>query len=452
LESSYKLSTLKRSTIAISSVVLVEVILGLAVGSFAIMSDGLHALLDALTMLMLLITTRISVKPPDEEHMYGHEKFESVGGLIGGIALLGIALVILYENLLRVLKNQTISFGIEYVGFIAIAYTFCIDFFRIGTFLKARRSESTTMKAGFYHAVADLSSTIIAFLGFGLATLGFRYGDSLASMVLGVLLTYLSVRLVWSSGMELTDTISKEVADRVRREILGTKEICSCSDLKIRKAGEKTYVRATVQVPDYLGLEEAHDLASRVEAKIKNLLGNAEAVIHTEPWKTEMPTEKLVEKMATEIEGVREAHETNAAYTDGKLFITLHAYVDPQLSVERAHEIAEKIEDRIEERIRNVENVAVHIEPFSVRRRRGSMVNEEEIRNIVHKTAKNYQQAFRVKRMVTYVAGKKRYINIDCSFTKQISVEDAHKISSQIEENIREHFVETTVVVHMEPG
>jgi cation diffusion facilitator family transporter len=384
--------------------------------------------------------------------MYGHEKFESVGGLIGGIALLGIALVILYENLLRVLKNQTISFGIEYVGFIAIAYTFCIDFFRIGTFLKARRSESTTMKAGFYHAVADLSSTIIAFLGFGLATLGFRYGDSLASMVLGVLLTYLSVRLVWSSGMELTDTISKEVADRVRREILGTKEICSCSDLKIRKAGEKTYVRATVQVPDYLGLEEAHDLASRVEAKIKNLLGNAEAVIHTEPWKTEMPTEKLVEKMATEIEGVREAHETNAAYTDGKLFITLHAYVDPQLSVERAHEIAEKIEDRIEERIRNVENVAVHIEPFSVRRRRGSMVNEEEIRNIVHKTAKNYQQAFRVKRMVTYVAGKKRYINIDCSFTKQISVEDAHKISSQIEENIREHFVETTVVVHMEPG
>jgi divalent metal cation (Fe/Co/Zn/Cd) transporter len=252
--------------------------------------------------------------------------------------------------------------------------------------------------------------------------------------------------------MELTDTISKGVATKVEREILGTKEVCSCNDLKIRKAGEKTYVRATVQVPDYLGLEEAHDLASRVEAKIKNLLGNAEAVIHTEPWKTEMPTEKLVEKMATEIEGVREAHETNAAYTDGKLFITLHAYVDPKLSVERAHEIAEKIEDRIEERIRNVENVAVHIEPFSVRRRRGSMVNEEEIRNIVHKTAKNYQQAFRVKRMVTYVAGKKRYINIDCSFTKQISVEDAHKISSQIEENIREHFVETTVVVHMEPS
>ena len=426
--------------------------MGLAVGSLAIVSDGLHALLDALTMLMLLIATRMSVKPPDEEHMYGHEKFESVGGLIGGIALVGIAIVIIYEAILKVLNNQTVNFGIWYIGFIAIAYTFCIDFFRVGTFLRARRSESTTMRAGFYHAVADLSSTVIAFLGFGLATLGFYYGDSLASMVLGVLLTYLSVKLIWGSGMELTDTISRGVAEKVKREILGTKQVCSCSDLKIRKAGEKTFVRATVQVPDYLSLEEAHDLASRVEGKIKNALGNADVAIHTEPCKTETPSEKLVEELATEVEGVKEVHEINATYTDGKLYITLHAYVEPTLSVEKAHEIAERIEDKIEERIGNVENVSVHVEPFNVRRRKGSMVNEEEIRNVVHRTAENYQQAFRVRRIVTYVAGKKRYVNIDCSFTKQVSIEEAHKISSQIEENLREHFAETTVTVHMEPS
>jgi cation diffusion facilitator family transporter len=452
LESSYKLRTLKRSTIAISSVVLVEIVLGLAVGSLAIVSDGLHALLDALTTLMILIATQMSVKPPDEEHMYGHEKFESVGGLMGGIALVGIAILIIYEAVLKVLKNQVINFGLEYMGFIAIAYTFCIDFFRVGTFLRARRSESTTMRAGFYHAVADLSSTVIAFLGFGLATLGFYYGDSLASIVLGILLTYLSVKLIWGSGMELTDAISRGVAEKVKKEILATKQVCNCSDLKIRKAGEKTFVRATVQVPDYLSLEEAHDLASRVEGKIKNALGNADVTIHTEPCKTERPTENLVKELATKVEGVKEVHEINATYTDGKLYITLHAYVEPTLSVEKAHEIAEKIEDKIQERIGNIENVSVHIEPFNVRRRKGSMVNEEEIRNVVRRAAENYQQAFRVRRIVTYVAGEKRYVNIDCSFTKQISIEEAHKISSQIEENLQEYFAETTVTVHMEPS
>jgi divalent metal cation (Fe/Co/Zn/Cd) transporter len=164
-----------------------------------------------------------------------------------------------------------------------------------------------------------------------------------------------------------------------------------------------------------------------------------------------MPTEELVEKLATEVEGVREAHEVNAAYTDEKLYITLHAYVDPQLSVEKAHEIAERIEDKIQEKMRNVENVSVHIEPFNVMRRKGLTVNEDEIRKLVQETAENYQQAFRVRRIVTYMAGKKRYINIDCSFTKQISVEEAHKIASQIEENLRERFEETTVIVHMEP-
>jgi len=452
LESAYKLRTLLRSTIAISSVILVEVILGLMVNSLAIVSDGLHALLDALTMFMLFVATRMSVKPPDEEHMYGHEKFESVGGLIGGFALTSVALLIMYEAVLKTVTHQTVNLGIEYVGFIAIGYTFCIDFFRVGMLMRARRSESVTMRAGFYHAIADLSSTVIAFVGFGLATLGLNYGDSLASMVLGVLLTYLSVKLVWSSGMELTDTVSKGLANRVRKEILGTDGVYRFEDLKIRKAGEKTFVRATLQVPDYMDLEEAHDLASDVEAKIKKMLGNAEVAIHTEPCVTEMSTEKLVEKLATGVAGVKEAHEVNVAYAKSKLYITLHAYVDPKLSVEEAHEIAERIEMKIEQELRNVEDVAVHVEPLRLGKRRGATVDEAEIRKIVHAVADGYQQAFHVKGIITYVAGRKRYINIDCSFTKQISIEKAHEIASQIEEHVKEHFAETTVTVHVEPS
>jgi cation diffusion facilitator family transporter len=452
LESEYKLRTLKLSSVAIVTVVFVEVTIGFAVNSLAIASDGLHALLDALTTLLLFVATRESAKPPDEEHMYGHEKFESIGGLVGGIALIGIALLILYEAVLKVLSGQSVNFGLEYAGFIAVGYTFCIDFFRVGTLLKARKSESAAMRAGFYHALADMSSTIIAFLGFGLATLNFRYGDSLASIVLGTLLSYLSVKLAWSSGMELTDTISKTVAGKVRREIVGTEGVCRLESLKIRKAGEKAFVRATVQVPDYLNLEEAHELTSKIESNIRNVLGKCDVAIHTEPCKPEMPTEKLVEKLAIGVQGVKEVHEISTAHVDGKLYITLHAYVDPRISVEAAYAIAQKIENRIEERMAEVEDVSVHMEPFSPQTRKGSTVNEEEIRSIIHSIAENYRQAFHVKGIVTYVARKKRYINIDCSFTKQISLEEAHKVASQIEEKLKEHFVETSVTVNIESG
>jgi divalent metal cation (Fe/Co/Zn/Cd) transporter len=308
------------------------------------------------------------------------------------------------------------------------------------------------MKAGLYHAIADLSSTVIAFVGFGLASLGVSIGDALASVVLSVFLSYLSVRLVWSSGMELSDTISKDVADKVRKEILATKAVCKCEGLKIRKVGDKAFVRVTVQVPDYLDLEEAHDLTSEIEANIKKVVGNAEVAIHTEPCETDMPTQRLVEKLATEVHGVKEAHEINTSYTDGKLYITLHVYVDPKLSVEEAHEIAEEIEDKIEGRVANLENVAVHVEPFSPKKRRGSMVDENEIIKVVYGVGRNHQRTFRIKRIVTYIADKKRYINIDCCFVKEMSIEEAHEVTSQIEETLRERFEETIVVVHMEPN
>ena len=96
-ESKYKLRTLQISAIAIFSVVIVEVTLGLTVNSLAIFSDGLHALLDAVSTVMLFIAVRASMKPADEEHTYGHEKFETIGGLIGGIVLIAVAFLIFYE-------------------------------------------------------------------------------------------------------------------------------------------------------------------------------------------------------------------------------------------------------------------------------------------------------------------------------------------------------------------
>lgn len=452
MESRFKLRTLERSAVAIASVVVVEVFLGLAVNSLAIISDGLHAVLDTFTTALLFVATRASLKPPDEEHMYGHEKFESIGGLIGGIALVGVALLIIYEAFSKIVAGQTVNLGIEYVGFIAIAYTFCIDIFRVSSFARGRKTESTTVKVGFYHALADMTSTLIAFLGFGLATLGFFYGDSLASVVLGVLLIFMSIRLIRGTGMELADTVPKDVAEKVREEIANTQGVLKYEALKIRRVGDKTFVRASIQVPDYLSVEEAHAVASTIEANIKNALGNADVLIHVEPLPPEMRTEKRVEKLATQVKGVEEAYEIEKVYSEGKLHIVLHAHVDPKLSVEEAHVIAEKIEKKISENLKEVEDVTVHMEPFDVKVRKGTAVDESEVRRIAQKTAESYQQALRIRSILAYTAGKKRYVNVVCSLKKQISIEQAHEIATRIEENVQERFSETVVTVHIEPG
>ena len=448
-ESNYKLNALKISAIAIFSVVIVEVSVGFFVNSLAILSDGLHALLDAVSTIMLFFAVRASIKPPDEEHTYGHEKFETIGGLIGGIVLIAVAFLIFYEAALRLIVPQQIHQNVELAGFIAIAYALFVASLRVTVFRKTQHIESPSMKAGLYDAISDLSSTLLALLGFGLATLGFYYGDALASIFLGVMLSYLSVKLVKFSVMELSDTASKELVQKTRKVILSHEGIVKNENLKVRKVSSKIFIDASVQVPSHMPLEEAHSLVSRIEADLKQALGNVDATIHIEPSEKEKKMDRLVEKLAT-VEGVKEVHEISTIYTGGKLYITLHAYVDPELSVEEAHKIAETIERRMHTEIKPLENVTVHVEPSGVAVP-AIEVDEAQLRRVVYDVAKGIAGNLRIKRIVTYVAEGKRYINIDCCFTKQVPIKEAHNIASQVEKETKEHFASSVVTVHIEP-
>ena len=365
LESTRKLKTLRIAAVAIFSVVIVEVSIGLVVNSLAILSDGLHALLDALSTIMLFFAVRAAIKPPDEEHTYGHEKFETIGGLIGGIVLIAVAFLIFYEAAMRLMSHAEIATGVELTGFIAIGYALAIASLRVTVFRKAEHVESPSMKAGFYDAVSDLGSTLIALLGFGLATLGFFYGDAIASIFLGIMLSYLSSKLVRFSVMELSDTASKGLVTKIRKIILSNEGVVKITNLKVRKVSAKIFVEASIEVPSQMPLEEAHSLASTIESELMKGLGKVDATIHIEPSEKSTKMDELIKKMAT-VNGVDEVHEVSTIYTSGRFYITLHAYVNPELSVEEAHKIAETIESRMHSEIKALENITVHIEPSGV--------------------------------------------------------------------------------------
>ena len=97
-----KVRALQLSFVAIASVVVFEGAVGLVTNSLAILGDAAHALLDTVTTLILLVTTQLSLKPPDEEHLYGHGKIEPIGGLIGGVALIGLAAYLFYLSLIHI--------------------------------------------------------------------------------------------------------------------------------------------------------------------------------------------------------------------------------------------------------------------------------------------------------------------------------------------------------------
>ena len=198
-----------------------------------------------------------------------------------------------------------------------------------------------------------------------------------------------------------------------------------------------------------MSLEEAHALASDIEENLTKTFGNVEATIHIEPAEEKTKMERLVEKLAT-VENVKEVHDIVTVYAHGKLYITLHVYVDPNLSVEEAHEIADKIESNMHAEIKQLENVTVHVEPHGAEIRKAK-ISEDEMKKLIDELVGKVKTDLRLKKTVTYSAEGKRYINVDCCFTKHVPLTEAHEIASQVEKKISEYFAGAVVTVHIEP-
>jgi len=449
-----KVRALQLSFIAIASVVVVEGIIGLVTNSLAILSDAAHALFDSVTTLILLVTTKIALKPPDEEHLYGHGKIESIGGMIGGIALIGLVAFLFYEAINRFLLVEQVGQLVSHdiIGFGAVGYTMAVDFFRIGT-LWGRGKDSSTVKASLYHALSDFASTVIALVGFGLTFIGGDDRiDAAASIVLGSLLVYLTIGLIRSSGAELSDQISKNVVETVRKAILDTKDVSMCKELKARKVGTKTYVETTICVPSSMELAQAHNVASQIEANVNRLYGDSSVTVHIEPEGGGMPMEKQIETLAMKVSGVKEVHNMSSVFSKGKLFITLHVMVDPAMPLEKAHGIAEEIEENLKGKMGYVENVTVHIEPYEAGTPQEISVKDTQVERMIRQIVAKHPSIKSVKRVVTYMSEKRRHINIDCAFDKGVSVEAMHDTVSHVEEEIKNRFKEADVTIHAEPS
>ncbi|MFH0848040.1 MAG: cation-efflux pump [archaeon] len=445
-----KIRALELSLVAIGSVVLFELVAGTIANSLVILSDAGHAAFDTITTLMLLITVRLAQRPPDENHTYGHEKIESIGGLVAGITLLVIAVSLVYESGSRLAFGGT-SPQPELIGFLAIGYTLCVDVFRIGTLRKAKGGGDVTVKANLYHAIGDMGSTTVALAGYFLATkIGIPQADAIGSLILGVFLAYLSVSLTRSSGMELSDSIPNKTLKEVQKRISGVEGVLRYKELKARKVGARYFVDTTAILPEFADLHAAHEMATRIENSITSLLSNATVVVHVEPQTGEPSLRSKIESMTLAADGVRGVHSIELSLAEGIMHIVLHAQVDAELSVEKAHKIAENIERNIQSEVGQDAKITVHLEPFRHEKIEQDSLVERRLEEAVRQLSQK-RPGVRTKNVTTYLSGGKKYVNIELTFDKNRSVEEAHRISSEMERELQDKFDNIIATIHAEP-
>ena len=442
---------LQISLIAIFSAFLVELIFGLISNSLALITDSIHALLDSVVTLVLLLAARMAIKPPDAEHTYGHGKIESLGGLIGGIAIFLIACFFIYESINRI-QSPPPSVLPGLFAIIGGLYTIGVDIFRIVLLRRSiKKIGGATLKADFYHAFMDLGSTLIAIIGIVLVSYGLYHGDFVAALILGGLLAVLSIKLIYKTALDLTDIISPELVKNVKEIAISTEGVIDAESILMRRSGDTIFADVTISLRGDTSFDKAHEISNNVERNIKDHISNASITIHFEPNWEEVPLDAKILDIAKSIDGVKGVHNVSTHKTKGKTYSNLHVMVDRDINLLSAHKISEIIEQKIQENIPEIEHATIHLEPFVTIPENFNVedkITEEKIKNILEK----YSEIKKIGRIVSLNFENILKIDIDCSFDKELSIEKVHDLTSKIERVIREEIKNAVITIHPEPN
>ncbi|MFB5627364.1 MAG: cation diffusion facilitator family transporter [Nitrosarchaeum sp.] len=445
-----KTKVLQISLLAIFSAFIVELVFGLVENSLALVTDSIHALLDSVVTVILLLAARMAIKPPDAEHTYGHGKIESLGGLIGGIAIFLIAIFFMYESIQR-LQSPIPSVLPGIFAIVGGLYTIGIDIFRIILLRKSiKKIGGATLKADFYHAFMDLGSTVIAIGGIILVSYGFYNGDFVAALILGALLVILSLKLIHKTALDLTDIISPKLVKKVKEIVTNTEGVIGVGEVLMRRSGETIFTDITISLRGDTSFDRAHEITNMVENNIKNKIPNAIITTHFEPdWKN-VPLDAKINDIAKSVDGVKGVHNIISHKTKGKTYSNLHVMVDREINLYSAHKISEEIEQKIQENIPEIEHVTIHLEPFlavPTNLNIEDKITEEKIREILEK----YTEIKKIGRIVSLNFENILKIDIDCSFDKESSIEKVHDMTSEIEHVIRAQINNAVITIHPEP-
>ena len=268
-------------------------IAGIVSGSSAMVADAVHSLSDFLTDLIVLLFVRISAKPQDSSHDYGHGKYETLATLLVGLALACAAVGILVSGAVKIVRwfrgevLETPGMLALWAAFLSILVKELL--FRY-TFAKGKAFHSPAVVANAWHHRSDAFSSIGAAIGIGGAILlGPHWAvlDPVASLAVGAMLLKVAWDLSRESAGELTDRSLSDETEREMEEIIRSlPQVSEPHHLRTRRIGNRIAIEAHVRMDGSMSLREAHEIVTVIENKLKERFGGETIVtIHMEPLK-----------------------------------------------------------------------------------------------------------------------------------------------------------------------
>jgi cation diffusion facilitator family transporter len=437
-----------------------KLVVGLATGSLGILSEAAHSGLDLVAAAVTFFAVRVSGRPADREHTYGHGKVENLSALFETVLLLVTCVWIVYEAIQR-LFFRTVHVEATFWSFFVMAASIVIDVSRSKALYRvARKYKSQALEADALHFSTDVWSSSVVIVGLVLVRLSAALGvdwlakaDAVAAVGVAGIVTYVSVQLGRRTVAALLDAIPSGLREEAIRA-LRIPGVIEVRRVRMRTSGPETFVDVTVAVRNDTSLDEAHDIATEAEKSILALLPGADVVVHVEP--DEGPSNGVVNtvRLLAARHGLS-AHAIRVYDLAGSHTLEMHLEVSDQLRLDEAHDQASALERSLIEQLPGVHSIVTHLEPIgegSVERE-AKKLDEKEILGTLSRAAHENHWPCQIHEARIHRVGSEIALSFHCGLNPEISIDEAHRLTEQVEKDLRRRIPSLgRVLIHVEPA
>jgi cation diffusion facilitator family transporter len=448
------------SMLAAAAMTLLKLAAGLLSGSLGVLSDAAHSGLDLVAAGLTFLSVKVSDKPADEDHTYGHAKFENLSSFGEVLLMAASSGWIIWEAIQRMIHPVEIRSSAWPV--LVVLTSIGVDYWRSRKLQTvADRTGSSALATDAFHFASDIYSSIAVLLGLGASWAGshfvipmLRFADPLAAIVVSLMILRLTARI----GQEAVGVLLDEIPAQTRHQILAEVErvpgVLAVEQARVRRAGAAYFADLTLALPRRFTFEHTGELVRAATDAVHRALPEADVVIHTVPRQAR--AESIFDRVrAVAARNNVSVHELSVQSHHGKLRVEQHLELDETMPLLAAHEFVTAMEAEILREVPEIDAVLTHIEsePATIEPPQEMIEEDRRIENAMRATAAQIAEIVDVHEIMVGRSGDHISLSCHCTLPDDLSMLRVHEVITALEDRFKLECPEVyRVTIHPEPA
>jgi cation diffusion facilitator family transporter len=450
----------RNSMLAAAVMTLLKLAAGVLSGSLGVLSDAAHSGLDLAGAALTFFSVRVSDKPADEAHTYGHGKIENLSAFAEA-GLMGVSCAwIIFEALRRIFgRGVELRYAAWPAGVLLVSI--CVDRWRSRQLRAvAERTGSPALATDASHFASDIWASVAVLVGLGFAWTGehfgvawLRYADPLAAIAVSLMIFRMTFRLGHEAVSALTDEIPAETRRRVIREVERVDGVLAVEQARVRRAGADYFADLTLALPRRSTFEHTGGLVEAATAAVHRALPKADVVIRT------VPRDSHAESVFDRIRAVAArnnvtVHDLSVQSHHGRLRVEQHVELDENLSLLAAHDFVTALEAEILRAAPEIDSILTHIEsePATIEQPEELLQADRRIEQCLRDAAAEFPEIADVHQITVSRSAEHIYVTCHCTLPDDMNLKRMHTIITALEDRFKLLCPEVQrVTIHPEP-